>query len=186
MANKKDVKTSENKAGKVKLEVKEFKGKKRTYAHMVEGIGTAKTSCKVFGGCMHDDKGNFVGDCSSDNCLESNDVRLACQIQTGISPISEAEIEKIKKQIEKGEKSGNSGNSEGTGKKREVMSDSLIKLVEFLKTGSKSMKEIQNHMGTKTTLYNICKRHENLIGRDGKKFFAIEQKVDEVSEEIAA
>lgn len=111
-----------------------------------------KTACKTFGGPFLDEMGNFVGDCSLDHkkCkCENAEVRALCIIESNpeIMPISE-----------KGKK----------GKKGEE-SDSLKKIIAFLDT-PKSMKELQLHMGTKTTLYNICGRHSDKIARVGKLF----------------
>lgn len=116
-----------------KTSVRKFNKKvERTYSHVVDGK-TIKTTCKVFGAVLHDDNGNFIDNCA--DCLQSNEIREACQIASGIKVVTFAEI-----------MASGTGKGKGTRNSSTVKDDSLfISFVQAFKAG-KSRAEIEKMM----------------------------------------
>jgi hypothetical protein len=94
--------------------------KARIYSHVVQGQ-TIKTGCKTFGACLQDESGNFYGACSSDNCCETNEVRLACQIASGILPVTIEEV------LKSGKRTRNAGVKKDSVQKDDSVFESFVK-----------------------------------------------------------
>jgi len=135
---------------------------KKVYSHDVvigEETLVVKTSCKLFGGIMLEN-GKIVGDCLK--CKENAGIQSLCAIATFPEILEEKKAKK-----------GTAKSSTSVAKKEG--NDTVGRIVEFLYSGGnpgRTMKEIKDFTGYKTTLYNICARHPNRIRRDGKLFFA--------------